>query len=516
MAQERLEQGIRHRQLERIPVITMYVISTKPQVEEGLVALFRGLPVQMYKLHATDFYSGQVGLYPGMGVDRVANVTGALLSNPAPVLVIDGGTAMTYTSTDSQGTLQGGGIGPGLRSKFRALFDYTGALPYIKNKHVEATIRECEEKQEPLPLLAQATDRAMMGTVFRETALLLTHVVTGWVRTFQQGQDTSENAAPQRPTVVVTGGDADILEKLLKPKHSYIVQESHPDLEAVLDQVRVEKTRNLVHRGIQRMVQQKQADHAAAGKTDEMEAVRLRLIGQRVAVKKSSGGKIRYGNVIQVHRGSTLDEDVYDVFFDDHLMEPGLRAVELYDGLMLYAQRVEEGGHFRLDPDDPANKRRLVDKGVAAKDAAVALAEKSASIKQLLESRPPAPAPPPAAADASNKRPRQGQEERPSAKKQKSPGPTESKDKEALRRKDAQTATDEPRLFIGTRVAKYFDDDETPYAGSIVGYTSGSEMEHGEAVWHISYDDGDAEDIGKTELLECTELFRELKGQKGW
>lgn len=49
----------------------------------------------------------------------------------APVLVIDGGTAMTFTGADADKHLVGGAILPGLRTSFQALPRSTAALPEV-------------------------------------------------------------------------------------------------------------------------------------------------------------------------------------------------------------------------------------------------------------------------------------------------------------------------------------------------------------------------------------------------
>ena len=63
-----------------------------------------------------------------MGTDRLATLTGAVHLHGHPALVFDGGTATTYSATDSDGKILGGGIGPGIQSKFRSLTKDTGML----------------------------------------------------------------------------------------------------------------------------------------------------------------------------------------------------------------------------------------------------------------------------------------------------------------------------------------------------------------------------------------------------
>ena len=68
--------------------------------------------------------------YPTLGVDRALALVGAGDSWGWPVLVIDCGTAMTFTA-GAEGGLIGGAILPGLRSQFRALHTDTDQLPAL-------------------------------------------------------------------------------------------------------------------------------------------------------------------------------------------------------------------------------------------------------------------------------------------------------------------------------------------------------------------------------------------------
>ncbi|PSR19499.1 pantothenate kinase [filamentous cyanobacterium CCP3] len=68
--------------------------------------------------------------YPTLGVDRALALVGAGDRWGWPVLVIDCGTALTFTAGVDQ-RLIGGAILPGLRSQFRALHAHTDQLPAL-------------------------------------------------------------------------------------------------------------------------------------------------------------------------------------------------------------------------------------------------------------------------------------------------------------------------------------------------------------------------------------------------
>ncbi|XGV97230.1 MAG: pantothenate kinase [Leptolyngbya sp. BL-A-14] len=69
------------------------------------------------------------GLYATLGLDRALAVWGAIETVGSPVLVIDAGTALTFTGADGDRQLVGGAILPGLGLQFRSLHQATAALP---------------------------------------------------------------------------------------------------------------------------------------------------------------------------------------------------------------------------------------------------------------------------------------------------------------------------------------------------------------------------------------------------
>jgi type III pantothenate kinase len=84
---------------------------------------------QAQVLQLTDIPLGQV--YPTLGIDRALTLWGAIQTYGAPVLVIDGGTALTFTGADGDRNLVGGAILPGVRSLFQTLNRSTAALTEV-------------------------------------------------------------------------------------------------------------------------------------------------------------------------------------------------------------------------------------------------------------------------------------------------------------------------------------------------------------------------------------------------
>jgi len=68
-----------------------------------------------------------------LGKDRIAAVVGAFKVYPnSNILVIDAGTAITYDFINDMGQYLGGNISPGLEMRFKALHQFTGKLPLVR------------------------------------------------------------------------------------------------------------------------------------------------------------------------------------------------------------------------------------------------------------------------------------------------------------------------------------------------------------------------------------------------
>lgn len=72
------------------------------------------------------------GVYPTLGIDRALALWGAGKTWGFPMLVIDAGTALTFTAADANECLIGGAILPGLGLQFATLDQQTGQLPLVE------------------------------------------------------------------------------------------------------------------------------------------------------------------------------------------------------------------------------------------------------------------------------------------------------------------------------------------------------------------------------------------------
>jgi pantothenate kinase type III len=245
-----LRAALRHR---RNPIVYVYLISTNPATERLVAFLLQDCPVVViWRLRNADFFSTEDGCYPTLGPDRAAAALAAASLGGVPSLVLDGGTATTYTCVDANGRLEGGGIVPGIGLKLRSLAGGTGALPSLRPDQVAQRIQECEATRRPLPFLSSNTGDAILSGVLRETTAHAASIIELWreraLRQLNSPEiDTSSSpslspssaaASRQSPATAnyrrlprnaarrffVTGGDGPLLLKLLAPDHSHILE----------------------------------------------------------------------------------------------------------------------------------------------------------------------------------------------------------------------------------------------------------------------------------------------------
>lgn len=152
------------------------------------------------------------GIYPSLGIDRLLTLWGAGVAYGWPTLVIDAGTALTFTA-GLEHQLVGGAILPGMQLQLKALAQNTGALPRVS-------------LPETLPARwAKTTIGAIQsGIVYTALATI---------------QDYCHHWTSQYPhsSVILTGGDGEMLYHSLtapwaKPSQdssdSTLVSESEP------------------------------------------------------------------------------------------------------------------------------------------------------------------------------------------------------------------------------------------------------------------------------------------------
>ena len=126
-----------------------------------------------------------------LGVDRLAAAVAAVeVMGCRDCLVVDFGTAITIDLVED-GIYRGGNISPGVRTRFRALHDYTGRLP------------ECSPTDEVLEYgstTSQAIEQGVMQGI--------TYEIEGYISHF--------SAQNVKISLIFTGGDAKYFVKRIK------------------------------------------------------------------------------------------------------------------------------------------------------------------------------------------------------------------------------------------------------------------------------------------------------------
>lgn len=312
---------------KRIPAVSVYIVSSNKSQEEVIQNIFEGVPCRLVKLGRKDFY--ETLPYQTIGVDRLAACKGA---SSLPALIIDGGTAMTYTSVDQEGKIEGGGISPGLNARFRALGDYCDALPTITPDEVKkAVIAEKDASDSSsLPFLSTNTRQAMTGSILREVAVALASIVDQWKR--HHGLDKEEEGKKSNhrtPQVYLTGSDASVFQVLLK-NPSYCLSKSNGSVFS-----RIEHEENLLHLGIRNLIQEKSpSDESRRLKEGSFELAstkRLYLVGQRIVRDFGPVHGFFAGVVVKVVMFGKIDidSDTYLIAYDDGDAEE-VDVVQLY------------------------------------------------------------------------------------------------------------------------------------------------------------------------------------------
>lgn len=128
-----------------------------------------------------------------LGNDRIASAVGAHDVYPGRnLLVVDAGTAITLDLVDADGTFRGGNIALGIRSRLRALHDYTSRLPLV-------------DPVGDTPLIGKTTETAMRSSA-----------VAGAAAEVADLHRRLKQAGYAELLTVVTGGDGALLFNRLR------------------------------------------------------------------------------------------------------------------------------------------------------------------------------------------------------------------------------------------------------------------------------------------------------------
>jgi type III pantothenate kinase len=169
-------------QVDLIPIYLVSVVSSQTAIWQQLSQV-KVITLNNIPLH---------NLYPTLGIDRALAAFGAGEVYGYPVLVIDGGTALTITGVDNNRHLVGGAILPGLKLQICSLYTGTAALPEIALPRL-------------LPLRwSDNTPGSIASGILHTVSAGIDDFIRDWQQLFPDSQ------------VILTGGDGELLSRYLQ------------------------------------------------------------------------------------------------------------------------------------------------------------------------------------------------------------------------------------------------------------------------------------------------------------
>lgn len=134
------------------------------------------------------------GVYPTLGIDRALALWGAGKTWGFPMLVIDAGTALTFTAADANECLVGGAILPGLGLQLTSLGQKTGQLPFVETRDFASLP----------PRFALNTTEAIQSGVVYTILAGIKDFIEEWMQLFPDGK------------IAIKGGDRTLLLNYLQ------------------------------------------------------------------------------------------------------------------------------------------------------------------------------------------------------------------------------------------------------------------------------------------------------------
>ncbi|MEA5564058.1 pantothenate kinase [Anabaena sp. UHCC 0399] len=133
-------------------------------------------------------------IYPTLGIDRALALWGAGMTWGFPMLVIDAGTALTFTGADAEQCLVGGAILPGVGLQLASLGQKTGQLPQLSIEAIQSLPQR----------FALNTPEAIQSGVIYTLLAGIKDFLTDWWQLFPNGK------------VAIKGGDRTLLLNYLQ------------------------------------------------------------------------------------------------------------------------------------------------------------------------------------------------------------------------------------------------------------------------------------------------------------
>ena len=393
-----------------------------------------------------------------------------------PLLLIKGGSAITYLGIDSNSKVIGGGVCPGMSIRCRALFDYCHKdFPSLGFDRYKEITDKAKLEKKPMSLFASDMEVGIAANATAELAGQLRNIVKQFLKLVGPTEEPA--------TVIITGDDTEILMQLLEENCSGMI-ETEPDVVfPPPNKVVFSASKNMAPYGVKHLLQRNKKQQSPPNPDDE---IREDLLGLRVVTYRKSRKTLYRGSISRVIPGKTLEEDTFGVLLDDgeNIM---LDLVQLYDAMALYLEVGEEISEENSE-DWVGEKREALTKVQANLEGS---SDKIKQRKTELDATK--------AKEGSIEKAVGPEEESRPAKRQKSTPKKKSYD---------------PKKYVGQRIAKYFDaptdeneDNQDIFFGTVASYSEEDKL------WHILYDDFDEEDFDATELKEGVQEYAEHKDE---
>lgn len=128
-----------------------------------------------------------------LGSDRIVNAVAAIHQYPAPLIVIDFGTATTFCAISEKAEYLGGVIAPGIKISAEALFEKTAKLPRV-------------DLEAPGHTLCRNTSEGIQAGLVYGNMGMVEYIIT------KMKKEIAEYTKSDKPvTVVATGGMASLM-----------------------------------------------------------------------------------------------------------------------------------------------------------------------------------------------------------------------------------------------------------------------------------------------------------------
>ena len=294
----------------KVPSVSIYVLSNNHDLERDLIQLFQDIPTRMIRLRPSHFFSSNQfdGLSESMiSVGQYAAMYAAKMDHGSPILLLTGGSAITYVGIDKESKFLGGGACPGMSIRCRTLFDYCSKdFPNVGFREYKKITDKAKLDKKSISLFAPNMQVGIAANATAELAGQLRNIV----KQFLKLVGPTETPA----TVVITGDDREILNQLLKENCAGLI-ETEPDVTYPSnDKVTFVMRKNMAFCGVENFLLANKKKRSTPHPDEE---TRERFIGLRVAAFKKPSKTTCLGSISRIVPGKRLEEDTFIVLLDD-------------------------------------------------------------------------------------------------------------------------------------------------------------------------------------------------------